>query len=116
MCLDASLVTPINGSTQDVVVLSGSRGYLLPAQRQVGRRHDLDEVHEIVGFLVSGLFGVVQGIDVMVRPAAWPGVCMLLLHIRNDGVAQLGTETQVVDLVRKGMRFVLEIIIEVVDV
>lgn len=44
------------------------RRLLLPAQRQVRSRHDLDKVHEIVVRIVRLLLGVVQGIQMVVRP------------------------------------------------
>lgn len=91
-------------------------GLLLPSERQIRRRNDLDEVHEVESLLGGGLLGVVERVDVVVCPSARACVRVLLLHVCDDSVAELRAEAEVVDLVREGMRLVFEVVLEVVDV
>jgi hypothetical protein len=115
--LNAALVVAFDGRTKELVVLSKARSLLLPAKGQVGGRHDLDEVHEIVGLFACLLLSVIKRVDVVASPSSWAGVLVLLLHVCNDRVAQLRTEAQVVDLVCERVRiFVLEVVLEVVHV
>lgn len=71
---------------------------LLPAERQVGGRDHLDEVHVVVGLLFRLLLCVVERVQVVVRPGH-----ALLANARDDLVRQLGPEAQVVHLVREGV-------------
>jgi hypothetical protein len=117
MCLDAALVVALNGRAQELVVLRRPRGFLFPAKGQVSGRDHLDEVHEVEGLLIGDLIRVVEWVDVMASPAARTGVLVLLLHVCDDSIAQLRSEAQVVDLVRKSMRvLVLEVVVQVVYV
>jgi hypothetical protein len=117
MCLDAAFVIAVNSRTQKLVVLGRSRGFFLPTKGQVSGRDHFNKVHEVESLLISVLVGVVKWIDVMAGPSAGTGVLVLLLHVCDDHVAQLRTEAQVVDLVRKSMRvFVLEVVVQVVYV
>lgn len=51
----------------------------------------------------------------MVCPSSRTGREVLALHVGDNSVAQLGTESKVVDLVGKGVRvLVLEIVLEIV--
>jgi len=115
--LNAALVVALDGRTKELVVLSKARSLLLPAKGQVGGRDDLDKVHEVVCLLGGLLLGIIERVDVVASPSSRAGVLVLLLHIRNDRVAQLRTEAQVVDLVGERVRvFVLEVVLEVVHV
>jgi hypothetical protein len=59
----------------------------------------------------------IQRVDVVVRPSTRTSREVLLCHVLHNDVAQLGTETQVVDLVGKGVCvLVLEVVLEVVHV
>jgi hypothetical protein len=114
--LDATLQA-INGRAQKLVLLSKARGLLLPAKGQVGSRDNFDEVHEVVSLLVGVLVGVVKGVDVVAGPSSGAVVLMLLLHVRDNDLAQLRTKAKMVNLVGKGVRvFVLEVVLEVVHV
>lgn len=90
--------------------------FLLPAERKIGGRHHLDKVHEVVRLLVCVLLSSVQGVDVVVRPAAGSSRLVLLLHVLDDDVAQLRAKSKVVDLVRERVCLVLEVVLQVVDV
>ena len=46
--------------------------FFFPAERQVGRRHDLEEVHVVERDLGRVLLGAVERVDVVVRPVAAP--------------------------------------------
>ena len=85
----------------------------LPSKRQVRRRHDLDEVHEVERLLVGMLLRVVQRVEVVVRPryASLP-------YTLDHRVWQLGSEAQVVDLVAEGVFDALrvEVVVQVVHV
>lgn len=107
---DAALVAGVDGGAEEVVVLPAA-GLLLPAKGEVSGRHDLDKVHEVEGLLCGRLFGVVERVDVVVCPSSRTGVRVLLLHVCDDGVAELGSEAQVVDLVRERVRLVLEVVL-----
>jgi len=84
----------------------------VPAEREVGGRHNLDEVHEVVRGLVGRLLGPVERVCVVVvRP----------LPPAGQLVGQLGAEAQLVDLVRHGVLLVVsqlrvEVDVEVVRV
>jgi len=108
---NAALVVRVNGGAEQFIVLRESRGGLFPAERKVSGGDDLDEVHEVEGLLRGGLFGGVEWVDVVVSPAAWAGIRVLLLHVCNNGLAQLGAEAQVVDFVGEGVGLVLEVIL-----
>lgn len=115
--LDAALVVSVDSGAQQLIVLGRLWSLLLPAKGQVSGRDYLDEVHEVVRLLVGNLVGVVERVDVVVGPSARPSVLVLLLHVFDHHVAQLGTKANMVDLVCKGMRvLVLEVILEVVYV
>lgn len=117
MRLNAALVRSIDGSTEKLVVFGRPRDLLLPAEWQVSGRHDLDEVHEVVSLFIGMLLGVVQRIDVVVRPPTGTGPCVLLLHILDNDIAKLGTEAKLVNLVGEGMRIlILEVVLEIVYV
>ena len=60
---------------------------LLPAERQVCGRDNLDEVHVVVGLLVGLLFCVVKRVEVVVGPSH-----VLLADARDHLVRQLGSE------------------------
>jgi hypothetical protein len=63
------------------------------------------------------LIGVVKGVDVVASPSSWAGVLVLLLHVRDDHLAQLWPKAEVVDLMGEGVRvFVLEVVLEIVNV
>ena len=114
--LDAALVVGINSGSEDVLVHAASRKNTLPSERKIRGRHDLDEVHVVVRLLSGLLFSVVEWVDVVVRPASRSSVRVLLLHVRDNSVAQLWAEAQVVNFVGKGMCLVLEVVLQVVDV
>jgi hypothetical protein len=117
MCLDTALVISVNGGAQKLVVLRGSRGFLLPTQGQVSGRDYLDKVHVVVGLLISDLVRVVERVDVMAGPSARASVLVLLLHVCNDRITQLRPKAQMVDLMRKSMRIlILEVVVQVVYV
>jgi hypothetical protein len=117
VCLDAALVACINGSAQNLIIFVGTRFRLLPAERQVSSRHYLDKVHVVECLLVRVLVGVVKRVDVVVCPATRSGRKMLLLHVADDSLAQLGTKAQMMDLVGERMSiFVLEVVFKVVHV
>ena len=52
----------------------------------------------------------------VVCPASRSSVRMLLLHIRNDGFAQLGSKAQMMNLMRESVRLVFEVVLEIVYV
>lgn len=115
MRFDAPLVAGVDGRAEEVIVFPAA-GLLLPAEREVSGRYDLDEVHEVIRLLGRCLLRVIQGVNVVVSPPSRAGIRMLLLHICDDGGAELGAEAQVVDLVGKGVGLVFEVVLQVVHV
>jgi hypothetical protein len=73
----------------------------LPTQRKIRGGHDFDKVHVIVQVLVRLLLGVIEGIEVVVGPRH-----ALLANAFDDFIGQLGSEAEVVDLVRHGVHHV----------
>jgi hypothetical protein len=117
MCLNVALVRSINRSTKQLIVLRRARSLLLPAQRQVGSRHDLDEVHVVERLLIGVLICVIKRIDMVVCPSARARIRMFPLHLLDHHIAQLRTKPQLVDLVRERMRvLVLEVVLQIVHV
>lgn len=113
--LDASLVVTFDSRAK--ISVTGARCLLLPSQGQVRGRNDLDEVHVVEGLLVCVLICPIQRVDVVVCPSARASREVLLCHVLHNDIAQLRTETQVVDLVGKSVRvLVLEVVLEVVHV
>ena len=83
------------------------------AERQVRGRHDLDEVHEVVRRVVGRLVGVVERIEVVVRPG------QLRAQVQAQLRGHLRAEAELVDLVREGVALVdgrVEIVVQVVHV
>lgn len=68
----------------------------VPAQRQVGSRNHLDEVHEVEGGLLGGLLGIVQRVGVVVV-----GPLPAIRKLRRE----LRAESKLVDLVGHGVLF-----------
>ncbi len=81
-----------------VVLLAEAGPALLPAEGEVRRRHDLDEVHVVVVDVVRLLAGAVEGVEVVVGPGE-----VLVAELLVQVVGQLGAEAQLVDLVREGV-------------
>lgn len=67
--LNTALICSINRGAEQLILFTGTTNLLLPAERQVSGRHDLDEVHVVVCLLVGVLLGVIERIDVVVRPS-----------------------------------------------
>jgi hypothetical protein len=85
---------------------------LLPAEGQVCRRDDLDEVHVIEGALVGMLLRVVEGIDMVVRPHA-----SRASHGLDGTLGHRRSEAQLVDLVGEAVAaLVLEVVLQIMDV
>ena len=87
---------------------------LLPPERQVRRRHDLDKVHVVVSLFVRLLLRVVERVEVVVRPRH-----AFLADALDHVVGQLRAEAQVVDLVRESVLDAFaarEVVLQVVDV
>lgn len=76
-----------------VDVVDERRDERVPAQREVGGRDDLDEVHEVVRLVIGDLLGAVKRVCVVVRP----------LPAGGELVRQLRPEAQLVDEVRHGV-------------
>jgi hypothetical protein len=54
---------------------------------------------------------------VVVCPSPWPRIRMLPLHLLDHYIAQLWAKTEMVDLMREGMRvLILEVVLQIVDV
>lgn len=92
----------------------------LPPERQIRRRHDLDEVHKVERALRRVLRCVVQRAEVMARPGhagASAGAAARRAHAAHHILGQLRTEAQVMHLVREGVRLgAAEVVVEVVHV
>ena len=98
-------------------MLAWSGRFLLPAEGEICGRDYLDEIHEIECLLVCALLGVVQGIDVMVGPSTWSRSGVLLLHILNNSITELGSKAEVVDPVCESVRvLVLDVVVQIMYV
>lgn len=115
MRLHTALVSVIDGGTERVFVRRLGV-FAFPSQRQVCGANNLDEVHEVESLLAGLLLGVVEGVDVVVRPATEACIRMFAVHIRNHSIAELRPEAKLVDLVRESVGLVLEVVLEVVNV
>ena len=115
VCLDAVGLTlaivakldKFGGNVEDAALL-------LPAQRQVGGRHNLDEVHVVVGLFVGLLFRIVERVEVVVGPSH-----ILLANARDHLVRQLRSEAQVVHFVGESVLDALatgKVVLKIVDV
>ena len=63
------------------------------------------------------LIDTVQWVYMVICPSSWSRSEVLLLHLLNDHVAQLGTKTEVMYRVCKGMSvLILEVVLEIVHV
>jgi hypothetical protein len=63
------------------------------------------------------LLGVVERIDVVVRPSACGRALVFPLHVLDNHIAELRAKAKLVNPMGEGMRIlVLEIILEIVDV
>jgi hypothetical protein len=111
--LDAPLIALINCSAQLVVQPRG-RGF--PAKRQIRGRDYLDEVHEVVCHLIGSLERAIKRVDVVVCPSSRSRSLVVLIHIRDNHIAQLRSESQMVDNVGECMTLILEVILQIVDV
>lgn len=117
MCLNATLVRSIDGRAEEFIMLGEARSSVLPAKGQISCRDNLDKVHEVESLFVSMLLGVVKGVDVVIRPATRAGTSVLILYTLNNYIAQLRTESELVDLVRESMRiFVFEVVFQIMHV
>ena len=108
MGLNTPLVTLINSSAQLVVQ---SRARTLPSKRQVRGRDDLDEVHEVISHLIGMLIRPIERVDVVVRPSSRSRSLVVLVHIRNHHIAQLGSKSQMMNNVRKRMAIILDVVV-----
>jgi hypothetical protein len=85
---------------------------LFPSERQICRRHDLDKVHVIEGALVGMLLGIIERVNMVIRPHA--------SHASHglDGALRYGwSEAQLVDLMGEAVAaLVLEVVFQIVDV
>ena len=112
--LDAAVRRLAKGAQLSAVVLPGGRVLLLPAERQVRRRNNLDKVHKIVVRVVRLLVSVVERVQVVLSPRQ-----DLLAHLFGQILGQLGPEAQVVDVVGEGMPLLnrrVPVVLEVVHV
>ena len=112
---DAAVIAVAVAAERDEVggVGEGGEEALRGAERVVGGRDDLDEVHVVVGRVVGRLGGGVERVEVVVRPGH--GVAQVLGHL----LGELGPEAQLVDLVREGVPAgdgALEVVVQVVHV
>jgi len=69
---------------------------LIPAEREVGCRHNFDEVHVVVCLLIGLLLSVIEWVEVVIRPRH-----TLLADSLDDFVGQLRAKAQVVHFVRE---------------
>ena len=114
MRLEAAVAGPAKGSECGAVVLAEAGEALLPAEREVRRRNNLDKVHVVVVRVVGLLVRVVEGVYVVVRPGHGLGA-HLLVHV----VGQLGPEAKMVDRVGERVAALhrrLPVVLEVVHV
>jgi len=77
MGLDAAITALTKSPKFGTMIIAETGEGLLPAQRKLRGRHDLDKVHVVVVGIVGLLMGVVQRIQVVVRPGH-------VLHIIAD--------------------------------
>lgn len=115
--LDATLVRSIDGRAEEFIMLGEARSSVFPAKGQISCRDNLDKVHKVESLFVSVLFSVIEGVDVVVRPATRARAFVLILYALDNYIAQLRAESKLVDLVRKSMRiFVFEVVFQIVHV
>jgi hypothetical protein len=117
MRLNTAFVRRIDGSAKSLILFPRTTRLLLPAERQVSGRHDLDKVHVVVCLLIGVLFGVVKRVDMVVRPSTGGRALVFPLHILDNHIAELRAKTKLVNAMSEGMRvLVLEVVLEIVDV
>jgi hypothetical protein len=115
--LNAAIFRVTIGSKASVVVLQETSNLdtlAIPAERKVGGRHDLDEVHKVEVGVVDLLARVVEGVLVVVGPKRALGANLL-----GNVVGQLRSEAERVDIVSEVVRLALRdipVVLQVVDV
>ena len=115
MRLNATLVIVIIRTSEDIAMFPTLRCFLLPTKGEVSCRDDFDEVHKVERLFICLLMGVIEGIDMVVCPAAGARGLVAFLHILDHDVAQAGAESQVMDPMREGVGGVLVGILEFSD-
>lgn len=94
----ASLALAVSTQLDELVRNVKESARSLPAERQIGCADDLDKVHVVECLLRRRLLGVVERVEMVVRPGH-----ALLANALNHIVWQFGAESQVMNLVREGM-------------
>lgn len=85
--LDAALVRSIDGRAEEFIMLGEARSSVLPAKGQISCRDNLNKVHKVESLFVSVLLGVVERVDVVVRPATRARTSVLILYALNNYIA-----------------------------
>ena len=71
VCFEAAVLVDAVGTERRGVridVAGIKQGLFVDAERKIGGRDDLDEVHVVVGWVVGHLRGVVERVEVVVGP------------------------------------------------
>lgn len=86
---------------------------MIPPERQISSRHNLEEVHEIMRLLIRVLASLIQRTQMVIRPRH----ALLLAPSLDNIIRHLRSEAQMMNLMTEGMRFsALEEVLQVMHV
>lgn len=114
---NATLIVTIDRSAEDISMFARSGCFLLPTEREVSRRDNLDEIHIIECLFIRVLLRPIQWVDMVISPTSRFTNRLALRHTLDDDVGELGTESQMMDLVREAVVCsVFEVVVQIVHV
>lgn len=109
VCLQAAVVGLAVVTDPGTLIRSAVRIHLV-SQWQVGRRYNLDKVHEVEVGIIRNLLDIIQRVEVVIGPRT------VLRALLGDILRELGSETQLVHSVLKGvLHGTLPVVLQVVN-